>query len=115
MITITPELKDKVLKVICNLPLEAHEEYNPDVFGIDSNTLHPILAQFKRMGFISGLGVFRTGTGGLSFRLTVHLEAHDYLFRGGFAAQEELYAKETQKLSLEIENLKLSLTGPVAR
>jgi hypothetical protein len=102
--TITCEVKDSILEKLCAITPERHISFTPKDFGMPFDALNAVLSQFQRLGFISKLSARRVEIG-----VTVHLEAHDYLSHGGFVAQEELLAKNLQKLLLEIESLKPSM------
>ncbi|WP_444671123.1 hypothetical protein [Flavobacterium columnare] len=103
--TITPLLKDSVLNCLCD-SLSFESVYSIDLQSFfretetDFNSLHAILAQFERLGFISDLNMRRD-----SLSLALHIESLDYKNRGGFFAQEEILKLTLEKLVLELDNL----------
>ena len=105
--------KDIVLNSLCeNLKPERHltglisELFVGSDLGYE--TWSAILTYFQRIGFISELNIGRQGVS-----MILHVEAFDFLNRGGFYAQEELIKKNMEKLLLEIESLKPSLPDRV--
>ncbi|WP_273209080.1 hypothetical protein [Runella zeae] len=106
---ITPTIKDSVLKWLCdNMPVEQYRPVNLQSLFKETNltfdTIEPILQYFNRLGLIGELNARRTST-----LLLLRIEAHDFLSRGGFIAQEEIFKKEIEKLIIEIENFKKQL------
>ena len=103
---ITPELKDAVLKFICeNYPLDGYlgvpfKKLKPHLPSITANELLAILSQFQRRGLIED---FNCHPDNVAFVLL--LEATDFLQRGGFTIQEELFKTTYEKLQLEVESL----------
>ncbi len=104
---ITAELKDLILKDFVECPdkrfriklKEQAKEYN-----IDSYTLEIILNQFEQMGFFEQSKML-----GGAIDIFMQVPAYDFYSHGGFTGQEELLAKNIQKLLLEIESLKPSM------
>lgn len=103
---ITPKLKDHVLNELCSAPLESMVNFKPSDLELDIcfDDLNAILCQFKRLGFISELNSRRQ-----IIHLVVHIEAHDFLSRGGFFAHEEILKANINKLGLELEALSKEL------
>lgn len=103
---ITPEIKDHVLNELCSAPLESMINFKPGDLELDIcfDDLNAILCQFKRLGFISELNARKQ-----IIYLVVHMEAHDFLSRGGFFAHEEILKANIKKLGLELESLSKEL------
>ena len=102
---ITSELKDKVLRFICdNAQLErlVSEKTNSILTDLQMSidSFRGIMYQFKRLGFLSELDIRDNITS-----LVLHTEAHDFLNQGGFMVQEEIFKTNIQKLGWEIEAL----------
>jgi hypothetical protein len=104
---ITTQIKDAVLKFICencpidkysSAPLKKLKPYLPD---ITADELFAILSQFQRRGLIEELNCHPNNVAFIAL-----LEASDFLQRGGFSIQEELFQKTYDKLYLEIESLR---------
>lgn len=72
-----------------------------DKFEIEYLVLISILEHFDELNFIG----FRPFLGG-GFELTIRVSAHDFMRRGGFVVQEELFLKNIEKLLAEIDKLK---------
>lgn len=105
---ITPQQKDQILTYLCNNSLfEANVQgslsplYN---LGFSFIQLKAILKQFERINFISKVNLKHDF---ISF--TLHMEANDFLLRGGFTFQELILETNLQKLDLELQNLKKQL------
>lgn len=103
---VTIEQKDILLNYLAaNCELERKFQIDKIPFSkylfIDTSTIYAILMQMQRMGLVADVGENK-----FQFELVVLLELHDYLRHGGFAAQEELLAKNIQKLILELEGMK---------
>lgn len=106
---ITPSIKDDVLSyIVANYDLNAlysRCELKPllEIVGSKSN-LQAIFNQFIRIGLI-GKGTVSS----LAYSISVNIEAHDFLFHGGFIAQEEILKANINKLSLELEAISKEL------
>lgn len=103
---ITPKIKDDCLNWICmNCPVEALVQIDQQELlissGIPFDILAGVLRHFERIGLIEELNCRRVAT-----FLIVNAEAHEFVLRGGFLAQEEVFETNIAKLILEIENLK---------
>lgn len=102
---ITPEMKDKVLKVIVEfgtrVGLDIHEA--PEEFGFNSDYLELILNQFEELNLVEQEKML----GGI---INLHLSANafDLYRRGGFVAQEEIVKSTIHKLELEVKSLQKS-------
>jgi hypothetical protein len=109
---ITPQLKDKILNDIVNEGIVV-QPYDVDKcannYDLDDKELNAILEQFEKKELIKITPDF-----GDAITLNVKVNAHDYLLHGGFTAQEELLAKNLEKLLLEIESLKPSMPEKVS-
>lgn len=106
---ITATLKDGILKWLCfNTEPEVLGDIDISdllvVTNTDFDTLNAVLTYFDRIGFLEELNSRR-----VAISLIVRIEAHDFLLRGGFVAQEELLESNIKKLLLEIENVKPQL------
>ena len=104
---ITPELKDKVLKVFIesnaiSFAFDRHELSRDLLIPID--VLDAIIKQFEKLKLVDA-----TRCLGGTFHITLSAEAFDVFNRGGFVAQENTLQKEVEKLLLEIEHLKPTL------
>jgi hypothetical protein len=111
---ITTKEKDDVLRMICEqlLPEHSLSLATKDLIreaGIrDFETLHAILTYFKRIGLILEYNGRRQLTS-----IVVKVDAHDFLKRGGFHVQEELFLKNIEKLVLEIEKIKPAISEDI--
>lgn len=101
------EKKDAVLKTICeNFPVEKNCGHSFAELSallpspVDFTTLNGILTQFQRMGLIDNLNARP-----VKIWLVLRIDAIDFLQRGGFAIQEELFQTTYNKLQLEVETL----------
>jgi len=106
---ITPALKDEILKWLCfNTEPEVRGVIDMSdllaVTNTDFDTLNAVLTYFDRIRFLEDLNSRR-----VAISLIVRIEAHDFLLRGGFVAQEELLENNIKKLLLEIESVKPQL------
>lgn len=108
---ITADLKDLILKDLISLnSIDVAQNINDAQkdFGIDRAVLSAILDHFEELGFIEQ----RKLLGGL-IHISIKVRAYDFYSHGGFIAQEELLAKDIEKLLLEIESLKPSMPDRV--
>jgi hypothetical protein len=108
---ITPQHKDRLLTYLFNhcVPEQMTSGNPKEVLNeleMTFETFNAIMTQFQRFSFVEELNLRRVA---VSFVLRT--EAHDFLIRGGFVAQEELLETNLNKLLLEIQNLKKEL-GP---
>lgn len=109
MLLVTPALKDKVLTYLVEIatPEDSATYKMTEVLKeleTDFDTFNAIMYQFERYGLIENLNLRHSY---LSFIL--RLEAHDYLQKGGFVAQEEIFKANVEKLLIEIDVLKKEL------
>jgi hypothetical protein len=110
---ITPELKDEVLKALCNIGFEYETMYRvskSDFFSetaltVSDNDFAGIMSQFNRMGLIEGYNNCRS-----VIPVVLRVEATDFLSRGGFTAQEKLLKDNIIKLEKEINLLARELS-----
>ncbi|MCB6971852.1 MULTISPECIES: hypothetical protein [Butyricimonas] len=106
---ITPVMKDELLSLlVANCELNTYLSSNHpkpllDIAG-SRNNLQAIFNQFCRLGLLSK-GVVSSN----SISVVVNVEAHDFLSRGGFTAQEEILKANINKLGLELESLSKEL------
>lgn len=102
---ITPTIKDEILTfLVVNYDLNAvypRCDLKPLLKIVDSKShLQAIFKQFERLGLINNGTV-----SSLCYSVSINVEAHDFLGRGGFIAQEEILKANINKLGLELENL----------
>jgi len=110
---ITPELKDSVLKLLCEeCILESHSEINEtsiqtilDSFAISFDELNAILTYFERIGLLKNLNARH-----IYISFVLKMEANDFNRKGGFTFQETILLSNIDKLLLEIEVLKKDLS-----
>ena len=108
---ISSTLKDRILKDLVEVSFptftiklrESAKDYE-----IDSYTLEIILDYFESMGFMEQCKML-----GGTINIYMKGPAYDFYSHGGFTGQEELLAKNIQKLLLEIESLKPSMPDKV--
>lgn len=109
---ITSEMKDRVLNLLvqssvdmqCNFDMK----YLAKSLDIGFNELDSIINQFESLGFCSVTKCL----GGHTYTVFT-ADAHDFLIRGGFFVQEEIFRKQIEKLLFEIESLKPSMLDKV--
>ncbi len=106
---ITAAIKDKVLFFICSnaIPEQMSDGATKNILeelDMEFDIFNAVMIQFQRNGFIENLNLRRNH---LSFMALT--EAYDYIQRGGFVAQEEVFKANIEKLQLEIDNLKKQL------
>lgn len=99
---ITPEIKDSLLKTLCeNAPFERLVSFSPSDLGDhDFDIINAILLQFQRMGLIESLNARRN-----TISLILLLDAQDFLRIGGFQMREVAAKQAFEKLKLELNNL----------
>ena len=110
---INTEIKDKVLKALCEncQPERMSKQLDKWLLaetGYDFETIDAVLKYFERKGLISDSNVRR-----VAISLCVRIDAIDFFNHGGFFAQEELLEQNIKKLLLEIESLKPSMPNKV--
>ncbi|WP_270544902.1 hypothetical protein [Butyricimonas paravirosa] len=106
---ITPAMKDEILSILvanCELNRCLTSALPKPLLDIakSRNNLQAIFNQFCKFGFLS-----RGVIGSNSISVIVNIEAHDFLSRGGFTAQEEILKANINKLGLELESLSKEL------
>lgn len=106
MILITPALKDKLLKMLCeNCELERVVQINTGIalqkLELDFVTLNAILCHFERLGIIQDANIRE-----VIIFLCLKTEAHDLFSRGGFSASEEIFKANIEKLGFEVDKLR---------
>lgn len=109
--------KDVILKNLCqDAILESPTRFDANKYAElldgDKVKLNSILSYYDRIGFISSLN-YRYASP--EFGAIVRVEASDFVRRGGFTTQEEMLAKEVEKLNLEIKRLKPALGDKIER
>lgn len=111
MTLITPQTKDVILREI----LENRETgelagWNTEnaLCGVSGNLLGAVINQFVKLGLfgrpIDRNGQAQVGGNGYVFFI-VNVDAHDFLLRGGFYGQEELFKNTVERLLLQVEKL----------
>lgn len=102
---VTPVLKDKILEfLILNAPAMRYNAYLPDLapqFNTNENIVDAIIEQFARRGFLTYEG---TAEGSRFITLTV--DAHDYILKGGHLGEFENLEMQAIKLEKELDKLK---------
>lgn len=106
---ITPAVKDEILSfLVANYDLNAlypRCDLKPLLKVVESKSnLQAIFKQFERLGLINHGTVSSQ-----CYSVSVNIEAHDFLSRGGFVVQEEILKANINKLGLELENLSKEL------
>ncbi len=106
---ITPRLKDELLMELLStgymqVQISSYEEAQK--FNCSSDIICAIYNQFEEMGFIE-----QTKCMGSLIICKINVNAHDFMLRGGFQAQEEILIANLQKLSRELDLLSKQL-GP---
>jgi len=104
---ITCELKDRILKEIVEKgTIDVIDPKEKAIlFDVDSITYEQMLDHFERLGYISQVHMVWGGK-----EITVKIEAHDFIRRGGFFVQEEILKGNIEKLGLEIDSLAKQLS-----
>ena len=111
MALIDPQLKDIILKEL----VETHEvgslsviKRTDNICGIGGDTLAEIINQFVRKGLfrysIDRNGKTQSGTSD-SIMFWINVDAHDFILRGGFYGQEDLFKSTVERLLLQVEKL----------
>ena len=108
---ITTAIKDKILLYLCEetTPEQVSSASTNDILRdleTDFDTFNAVMAQFQRFGFVEDLNLRRSH---LSFILRT--DAHDFVQKGGFVIQDEIFKANIEKLGFEIDHLKKQL-GP---
>lgn len=108
---ITPEKKDEILKILCEQDQpEVLHFYESKLFhqGYSGNQkeVSAILRQFNSFGIIMDLNERPEGA-----FLILPLSSFDFLSRGGFTLENEVFLASLEKLHFEVEHLKKEL-GP---
>ena len=106
---ITTKQKDQVLREIC-----AVADYDGGFYlyytqlpDLEITCVNGIMRYFERIGFVRNLSIYpRTRIG-----FALNYEATDFLLKGGFHAQEEIFKANMERLSLEIDRLRPKLGG----
>ena len=111
MALIAPQLKDIILKEL----VETHEvgslsviNRTDSICGVEGDTLAEIINQFVRKGLfrysIDRNGKTQSGTKD-SIMFWINVDAHDFILRGGFYGQEDLFRSTVERLLLQVEKL----------
>lgn len=105
---ITPEEKDKVVAYIMSMEQLSSTIYYKSIKGLNvtENEFYMILEQLDRMGLIKQVE-------GRS--VTRRAELDDFVRRGGFVGQEELFKANIEKLNAELLVLSKELEEPYAK
>ena len=105
---ITPEEKDKVVAYIMSMDHISSSIFYKSVKGLNvtENEFYMILEQLDRMGLIKQFG---------GYSVTKRAELHDFVRRGGFVGQEELFKANIEKLNAELLVLSKELEEPYAK
>lgn len=108
---ITPKIKDEILSfLVANYNLNttySRCDLKPFLKIVDSKSnLQAIFNQFVQLGLINNGTV-----SSMCYSVSINIEAHDFLGRGGFTAQEEILKASINKLGFELDALSKEL-GP---
>ncbi|KEQ31211.1 hypothetical protein N180_02890 [Pedobacter antarcticus 4BY] len=96
---ITPAIKDDILNRLVNNGLSG-QTITSKTFEYDYLIVQSILRQFSKRGLINSHDF-----SGLRYRVQVELDAHDFVNRGGFTFEEEVFRNNFTKLELELAKL----------
>jgi hypothetical protein len=98
---ITPEQKDLFLLSLVSNPNEGMITVDSTSFSddVDEYLFSSILEQFEERGFIEIVSAVEESS---KTWLTVGVKAHDFLNRGGFRFEEDLFRSNFTKLELEL-------------
>jgi hypothetical protein len=110
MTIVTSTHKDKLLYYLCsNAALEELSEADTQLclneLELDIDAFRGIMIQFERFGFLEEVSVRNS-----SFYFILRIESHDFLQKGGFAIQDEIFKANIEKLGFEIDNLRKQLS-----
>lgn len=106
---ITPAIKDMLLNhfvdnnsigQLIDLPRDQY------LLGISGDELESITKQFIKLGLLKDWGSSRD-----SITISVNVESHDFIGRGGFYGQEILFQKNVEKIIWEIEKLESNVVN----
>ena len=116
---ITYKDKDRILSYLINLEDICPEEYYQIDFlrmqrelACTPRFINAVLEGFQARGFIYDLNLQLPRK---TFYLVLTQDAFDFFNRGGFAMEEDMFQKEKEKLSLEIESSKPSFIDEVEK
>ena len=104
---ITTQQKDQVLQKICGFAdydcgfYLDYKEF-PD---INETSVNGIMRYFERIGFIRNFTYVKH----MRVQFALNFEATDFLLKGGFEAQEEIFKANIDALSFQIDRLKPKL------
>lgn len=106
---ISPKVKDEVLSFLvdnCDLNVNCSFSLPKSLVELvgNRNNLQAVFIQFIRLGLLS-----RGAVNSFAISVCLNIEAHDFLSRGGFVAQEEILKFNISKLKLELEALSKEL------
>lgn len=107
MLTITPQIKDKVLADLLsadNLSFDFNYEDSKIKHGFPPEYIKIILNQFEELGLIK-----KTDYVGNKACIDIQIKAMDLYRHGGFTAEEELLRNNIEKLGMELDLLSKQL------
>jgi hypothetical protein len=101
---ITPEQKDAFLLSLVSNPNKGMITVDSTSFSddVDEYLFLSILEQFEERGFIEIVSTVEESS---TAWITVGVKAHDFLRRGGFRFEEDLFRNNFTKLELELGKL----------
>lgn len=114
---ITYKDKDKILSYLINLEDICPEEYYQIDFlrmqrelACTPRFINAVLEGFRARGFIYDLNLRLPGR---SFFLVITQDAFDFFNRGGFASEEDLFQKEKEKLTQDVQPPKTDIIDKI--
>lgn len=114
---ITYKDKDRVLSYLINLEDICPEEcYQIDFLRMQRELactprfINAVLEGFRARGFIYDLNLRLPGR---SFFLVITQDAFDFFNRGGFASEEDLFQKEKEKLTQDVQPPKTDIIDKI--
>ena len=114
---ITYKDKDRVLSYLINLEDICPEEcYQIDFLQMQRELactprfINAVLEGFRARGFIYDLNLRLPGR---SFFLVITQDAFDFFNRGGFASEEDLFQKEKEKLTQDVQPPKTDIIDKI--
>lgn len=100
---ITPEKKDALLLKLINDPDRDWLGVDPEYSGFSLPLLSAVMRQFSERRFVELKGSL--GKGNDTFTLSVEANADDFMRRGGFKFEEDIFQSNFNKLEFELSEL----------
>lgn len=98
---ITPEDKDHILIELINSPNREWLNIDSNNFNVPAPVIESLFRQFHERGFIKLYPPTKNGP----ILLTVEIDADDFIQRGGYKFQEDIFRNNFTKLELELAKL----------